>query len=192
MTTQNQKTPIFTSDWSWQVRHVWPLHVLPNLDHTKAIHWLEIGSFEGRSTLWTIENMLQHPDSTITCVDPFDIWPMHEDQPNFNYETTFDHNTAEFASLIKHKGKSSSVLPTLKPNSFHGCYIDGSHDKADVLEDAHLIWNLMKPNAIIVFDDYGWGKGDGVKLAVSELLIEWGPKVEILHIDYQAVLKISC
>jgi Methyltransferase domain len=186
-----KREPTFTSDWTWQVRDTWPRHVFPYLDRANPIHWLEISSFEGRSTLWTIENMFQHPDSTITCVDAWNPFPRYGKDCDFNYEETFDLNTYGFAGLIKHKGKSNSVLPTLKPGSFHGCYIDGSHDKDDVLGDAHMIWSLMRPRAVVVFDDYGWGEKDSVKQAVDELLIEWKSKINILHIGYQAVILVK-
>ncbi len=32
---------------------------------------VEIGSFEGRSTLWILENLLRHPDSRMHCIDTF-------------------------------------------------------------------------------------------------------------------------
>ena len=34
-------------------------------------HVVEIGCFEGRSTLWFLEHLLRHPDSRTTCVDTF-------------------------------------------------------------------------------------------------------------------------
>jgi len=36
------------------------------------IHILEIGSYEGMSTVWFVENFLNNEKSTITCVDPWD------------------------------------------------------------------------------------------------------------------------
>ena len=186
----NKKEFIFSSDWSSQLRETWPLHVLPYLDCSKALHWLEIGSFEGRSALWAIENMLQHPDSTIVCVDTWDVWPKYDTRCNFKYEESFDHNTSGIRGLSKRKGRSSLVLPTLKPRSFHGCYIDGSHDKPDVLSDAHLVLPLMLPGAIVVFDDYQWPNGDGVRSAVDELMVEWKSMVDVLHVGYQVVFRV--
>ena len=191
MLIPNKRKPIFTSDWAWQVRNTWPRHVFPYLDRSNPIHWLEIGSFEGRSALWTVENMFMHPGSTITCVDPWEVWPIYGTQHNFNYENTFDHNTTNCPGLIKRKGTSSSVLPTLKRESFHGCYIDGSHKKEDVLDDAKMVQPLLHPGAIMVFDDYKWAEGDGVKLAVDELLDELKTKADMLHLGYQAVIRIK-
>jgi hypothetical protein len=46
--------------------------------------------------------------------------------------------------VTKLKGLSVEVLPTLAGRSFDVVYIDGSHDKADCLEDAILAWRLLK------------------------------------------------
>ena len=43
------------------------------IDGTKSIDILEIGSFEGLSSCYLIDELLHHPDSTIECVDPFDV-----------------------------------------------------------------------------------------------------------------------
>lgn len=32
---------------------------------------LEIGSYEGRSACWLLENILTHPDARLLCVDTF-------------------------------------------------------------------------------------------------------------------------
>jgi hypothetical protein len=37
----------------------------------RPVNFLELGSYEGRSTVWMLESLLTHPQSHITCVDPF-------------------------------------------------------------------------------------------------------------------------
>jgi hypothetical protein len=64
---------------------------------TKA---LEVGSFEGRSALWMLENLLTHPDSTLTVVDTFAGSHEHvRNEKSWNIsvsalEARFDANTA--------------------------------------------------------------------------------------------------
>ena len=36
-----------------------------------GINYLEIGTFEGRSALWILENIATHPTSTLTIIDLF-------------------------------------------------------------------------------------------------------------------------
>lgn len=55
----------FTQDW-FSMRHPhWPKYADPKPE----LNVLEIGSYEGRSAVWMLENLLTHHDSTITCVD---------------------------------------------------------------------------------------------------------------------------
>ena len=48
------------------------------------------------------------------------------------------------------------VLRRLPLESFDIIYIDGSHAVNDVLEDAVLSFRLLKPEGILIFDDYRW------------------------------------
>ena len=183
--------PIFSFDWTSQVRDTWASCVFPHLDRTKPIRWLEIGSFEGRSTLWTVENLLQMPGSQIVCVDVWRIWERCNDQSNLDYEANFDLNTSGLCQVVKRKGESRMVLPTLEPGTFHGAYIDGSHDELDVLSDARMVRPLLRPGAVVVFDDYEWPGGDGVKLAATTLLREWGEDAVVVHTGYQLVVRFQ-
>lgn len=182
---------IFTTDFIAILRELWPKYVLPHLDLSNPIHWLEVGSFEGRSALWTVENMLLHPDSTITCVDPWICWMNYAGHDRFDFEKHFDHNVAGVSKIQKLKGSSADVLPGLPLHAFHGCYIDGLHEEDHVREDALLALPLLKPGAIIVFDDYAWEGHPGVKNAVDTLLQEWGSRIEVILIGYQVICKLT-
>lgn len=141
--------------------------------------------------MWAVENMLLHPESSMVCVDVWITWPEYDGRTNYNYEEVFDANVKGLTQVSKRKGPSKEVLPTLPAGSFHGCYIDGSHDEEDVLSDARLALPLMKPGAVMVFDDYEWPMGPGVKRAVDALLVEWASKVQVRHIGYQAVVQVN-
>jgi Methyltransferase domain len=184
-------TPVFTQDWSWHVRNLWPTHILPKINPNQVIHWLEVGSFEGRSALWITENILLNPQSTITCVDPWEPWDYHEGKRNFDYEATFDNNTSKNKQIIKCKGKSRDILPFLPMNSFHGAYLDGSHETKDVLDDVYMTLPLLLPGAILAFDDYLWQNNDSVKTAVDAFLMKTGRRLNILHHGYQLICQLT-
>ena len=168
------------------IRKSWPACVFPLLDRKKPLNWLELGSYEGRSALWTIRNMFLNPDSKITCID---TWETHLGNPNS--EATFDSNTSGIPQIIKRKGPTKEVLPTLPPKNFHGCYITVSHGKNDVLTDARLVLPLMLPGAVIVFDDYGWSKGSRVREAVNLLRKKWSHVAQLKYLKYQAVFQVN-
>lgn len=65
---------------------------------------LEIGSYEGRSAVWFLENILTHPTARIVCVDLFTRLP---------FELRFDHNiriSGAGDKVTKMKGRSETVL----------------------------------------------------------------------------------
>ena len=191
MIIPNKKPPEFSSDWSRQIRTIWPNYVFPLLKRQEPLNWLELGSFEGRSALWTVENMFLHPDSRITCVDVWQTWSVFQDKTNYSYESVFDSNTSGIPQIVKRRGTAREVLPTLPPRSFHGCYIDTSHEEDDTLAEARLAMPLMLPGAMIIFDDYEWSEGPGVKNAVDRLRDEWSQVAQLRYLGYQAIFRVS-
>lgn len=130
-------------------------------EHVRA---LEIGPFEGRSTVWFLENILTHGSSTIQCIDHFEGGKDHE---HFGVdisgaEARFAENTRSFygqVRLLKRPSWKALRMLTCMENFeyFDFVYIDGSHLAQDVMEDAVLAWRMMKPTgSIIIFDDYLW------------------------------------
>jgi predicted O-methyltransferase YrrM len=139
----------FTKDWFTYHIPAWK-DFLDKLQPKRAI---EIGSYEGRSACWLIEN---YPKLvTLYCIDPW----MDED-----IESRFDANIAEAektsgVSVEKIKSRSAPALIELarhQPSAFDFIYIDGSHTAPDVLTDAVLALQLIKVGGIIAFDDYLW------------------------------------
>ena len=174
-------TPRFTSDWFTWLVPSWKAHVVPRIHSIPNAQWLEIGSYEGRSALWTLEHVL-NPTSKITCID---IWGL---KPH-PYEKTFNSYLASYTKrLTKLKGNSRDILKTLPSESFHGAYVDGSHDESEVLHDAIETWRLTKPGAVIVFDDYASTEYPGVQLALDTFLKQPDIHFEILHKEWQVIL----
>jgi len=178
-------------DWSGEMRCNWPVHVIPLLDRSRPLVWLELGSFEGRSAIWTVENVLTHPSSKIYCIDLWNVGHPYSNRPDYDFEAVFDFNIRTYPQITKIKGASKDILPTLRPHSFHGCYIDASHEREDVLRDGRLVLPLMKNGSVMIFDDYYWPDAPGVKEAVDALLLEWNQKVKVVRLGYQAILQVN-
>ncbi|MCS6910321.1 MAG: class I SAM-dependent methyltransferase [Anaerolineae bacterium] len=150
-------------------------------------HFLEIGSYEGRSSVWFLQNVLTHPTSTLDCVDPF---------INKGSEARFDHNicrSGRARQVRKHKGPSDAILPELPRAYFDVVYIDGSHRAADVLLDAALSWHLLKCGGLMIFDDYLWGTGKPAaqrpQTAIDLFLEAYAPRLEVIHQGYQVAVR---
>ena len=58
------------------------LTTLNQVNTKKELHILEIGSFEGKSTIWFLDNILNNENSTITCVDPWLNYSQDHDSLN--------------------------------------------------------------------------------------------------------------
>jgi len=144
-----------------------------------------VGTYEGRSAVWLLENILTGAQASITCIDIF----------NGAYELNFDRNVKPYGAQVeKIKARSQVALRGLKPESYDFAYIDGSHVAKDVLVDAMLTWDLVKPDGLIIFDDYEWaGKFEGQaftpKIAIDAFLDVMEPYVDIVHKGEQLVVK---
>ena len=175
----------FSQDYTSNRASLWEQH----LSHYKAqpTHMLEIGSFEGKSSVWFLENILVHDDSTITCIDAFTRW---------RGEPRFDHNirVSGFADKVTTiKEFSYQALPRLTPASFDIIYIDGSHHAANVLMDAVFSWFLLKDGGVIIFDDYEWQPDrppqTRPQMAIDAFIKLQGTRLEILHQGYQVFVR---
>lgn len=129
-----------------------------------GLRFLEIGCFEGRATLWLLENVLTDPTSRIDVIDTFEGSPEFEEM-GVDGQTLgrFTHNVAPHADKVTVlPGLSGEVLRTLPPTkTYDFIYVDGSHVAADVLTDAVLSWPLLKQMGIMAFDDYLWSVPGG-------------------------------
>ena len=161
---------------------------------------LEIGSWEGRSALWLIENVLTHPQSRLTCVDTWQGEAMQkvEGMDFALKELNFLDNTRpyrESGRLIVRKGESAKIVRILvKRYSF--AYIDGSHEAPDVLIDAVNVWNVLVPGGVMIFDDYEWhpeqnrrGETHEPKVAIDAFLCVFRERIEILDKGYQVAVR---
>lgn len=142
--------------------------------NSKPISMLEIGSFEGKSTVWFLENILQNEKSTITCIDPWTSYSQDSNSLNsysqenteWDFKThkdTFDYNIQESGfsdKTIAIQGFSHKILPQflVDEKQFDIIFIDGNHVAPYVLQDAVLSWNLLNKEGIMIFDDYLWGQ----------------------------------
>lgn len=154
-----EPTKIFTQDWF--------SHHIPNWERWldplrgRPVRALEIGCFEGRATTWLLENILTHPDASITVIDPFTGSEEHADM-NVAVDDIFLKflaNIAPFEDKVDIRaGKSRTMLKRIG-GKFDFAYIDGSHTALDVITDAVLVWPLILPGGIVIFDDYGWNGG---------------------------------
>ncbi len=191
----------FTKDWFGWAPPVWE-QLIPMLPERKK--FLEIGSFEGRSTVWIVENMMED-GGEIYCIDTWEGGEEHTEEDMAAVEARFDHNRQvlmdkyDYRHITQAKGTSTEQLagwltPSPAPMGvFDFIYIDGSHIAKDVLTDACMAWPLLKPKGIMVFDDYMWGSPRDIlhrpKAAIDAFTNIFAEGVDIVHVGYQLVVR---
>lgn len=188
----------YTNNWFAYAPEVWQ-HLTPLLKERRS--FLEIGSYEGRSTVWTIENMLED-GGRIDCIDTWEGSEEHDGTDMAAVEARFDKNTYEATSNTKFrrqvrklKGRATEKLAyimTSRVSFYDFVYIDGSHVARDVLTDACMAWTMLKPGGIMVFDDYLWGDKRDVlhrpKLAIDAFVNIFAEDLTVLHVGNQLAI----
>ena len=173
----------FSRDWFTGNIPTWRQVV----DKNKPRKILEIGSFEGRSTVWMVEycSIAAAGDIEIWCVDTWGGGIEHQKGGQIEtdmsaVEGRFDRNieiawgtTPHEAEIHKLKTFPNLALAKLiadgQTEYFDLVYIDGSHQAPDVLMDAVMAFQVLKVGGLMIFDDYLWsmdqpGKQDVLKM----------------------------
>ena len=184
----------FSSDWfSWNVE-TWK-SILEQLD-LRPTKVLEIGCFEGRSTVWMIEHLFGSDGGQIFCVDSWEKTSAAESAFDKNTQLTLAGRPS--VSLQKLKGNSSLTLTqlvTAHHDSFDLIYVDGSHDAPDVLCDLTCAFLLCRIGGLIICDDYLWNFGDDLrstpKLAIDSFVNCYAGKLKILYAPLYQVFLVK-
>ena len=136
----------FTTNWFVHKIPTWT-NVLKDLKGKPDIQYLEIGTFEGRSAIWVLENILTHPTARATIIDGFEE----------NTYKTFTSNLALSGEASKVKivsGLSTEKMKEVPSNSIDFAYIDGSGKGIVMLSDLVNTWNALKVGGIIIVSRY--------------------------------------
>jgi predicted O-methyltransferase YrrM len=157
---------------------------------------LEIGSWEGRSTLFLLTYFKK---GHLTAVDTWagsDQYEYNATSELRDLETRFDRNLGPCVGrLTKRKGSSLHVLPQLldEQHQFDVIYVDGSHFADDALTDAISAWRLLKKGGVMIFDDVMWPCYPRARAntawAISLFLKYHAREYKILHAHFQLILQ---
>ncbi len=188
----------FTQDWfSWNAP-IWEQH-LKHFINTSTLNALEIGSWEGRSTCWLLDNILTHESNRITCIDTFEgsiEHNLYDSDYIKSIEQRFDFNIARTGVPEKVKkivGQSHEVMWHLPLNSYDLVYIDGSHIGSDVLTDTVLAWQLVKVGGLIIFDDYFFSFPQNptwnTKIGIDAFMTTFVDKFKVIHKASQVIIE---
>lgn len=189
----------FSNDWfNDAVKGVWR-ELLAQLAPSRV---LEIGSFEGASACFLIQQIADERPLELHCIDTWQGGREHQPgspaavdmklvESRFQSNVNTAVRSSRFPVRVEvHRARSVEALPKLLCDQgagrFDMVYVDGSHQAADVLWDAVLSFKLLRVGGVIVFDDYLWSGGPphdllmAPKIAIDAFTTVYASKVRIL------------
>lgn len=177
------------------------------LDKSKENHILEIGCFEGLSSVFFADNFLNYAGpagstgSTLTCVDPF----LHIDNNDHSYllqngaELNFDYNISNCKNTEKitvYKTTSDNFFK-MNAKTFNFIYVDGCREPDFIRRDMDNSFNVLEKGGIMWmngYDDGGYGTCDGtcddvIKKVMDDFLDKYAGQYVVIHKGYQLAIK---
>jgi predicted O-methyltransferase YrrM len=151
---------------------------------------LEIGCFEGVGSSYFSDVFLDHPEASLTCVDPF--LPGDPTTPQVTNATRERFYANIDASDNRNKIRvcecTSDEFFRDNTEQFSIIYIDGDHRYEGVKRDLHNAAKVLQIGGILWCDDYIWLQDD-IQRAVDEFLEEKGGEFTVFHKGRQIALQ---
>jgi predicted O-methyltransferase YrrM len=161
------------------------------MDNSKKNTILEIGCYEGLSSVFFADNLLDDPDSTLTCVDPFLNIDDNDHKEHLlnNEEINFDHNISicKNSHKILIKKITSDKFFENNNKTYNFIYIDGCHKCDFVNRDMENSFNALEKNGIMWMDDYGMGIQ--INNTMNAFLNKYNGQYDLIHKGYQLAIR---
>ena len=153
---------------------------------------LEIGSFEGLSTTYFIDNFLSRLDSKITSVDPFLLYSEND------HTTILDHiqirnfffniSKSDYPEKVQYLGLTSDQFFEINNKKYNFIYIDGMHTKEQIPKDIINSWDVLLIDGVIWMDDY-LGDNGKLKKTFDKTFESLKGEYKVIHRGYQIAIK---
>jgi predicted O-methyltransferase YrrM len=165
---------------------------------------LEIGSFEGLTSNYIVDNIISKKGKLI-CIDPLTDSYLNDNltdddiiknESDFKY---FKDQYSRFVNNVKEHIDSGKIelIRDLSVNvfkyfikeyksKFDFIYIDGDHRPDGVYIDAINSFELCKKEGFILFDDYQW---NDTGIGIDNFLNEYKDKYKLLIKNYQVLIQ---
>jgi GR25 family glycosyltransferase involved in LPS biosynthesis/predicted O-methyltransferase YrrM len=180
----------FTNTWFNRNINI-SMKILKGLFLNKPVKVLEIGTHEGRSAIWMLENLCELPGSTFTSVDPYCSDDTTTPVDTETYKR-FSHNiklSTQVDKFDQHIDFSYNIMPKLieEKKIYDIIYLDGSHLEKDVFYDAEHSHKMLEAGGIILFDDAG--SNCGVMPAITAFLVKYSTEYKVLLKEWQMMIQ---
>jgi predicted O-methyltransferase YrrM len=159
-------------------------HIQSNMDLDKVYKVLEIGSFEGCSSCFISDILLNNVSSSLICVDPFISDGCEKVHSSTELKQRFYDNiqkSSNYNKIIIEEKFSDDFFISYKGDLFNFIYIDGEHSDKQINNDLENALKLLEINGICWCDDYNnkW----------KDIFVKWisenNDYIQIIHQNYQ-------
>lgn len=177
------KEEIHNYSVGWNKEFIINTAELPKMDMV-----LEVGAFEGITTRYICENLLNE-GGRVNVVDPLTDEYIEGDteHPYFrNQYQRFLGNTRGL-NINLYRSKSEVELPRLNALRHDLCYIDGNHNEENVYFDGCWCFAITKVGGYILFDDFDWR--ETTKAGIDKFLNEFAEALEVITKGYQVLIQ---
>lgn len=184
----------FTNNWFNRNINI-SMKILQKIFENTPVRILEIGTHEGQSAIWMLENLCQKPGSTFTSIDPYSTSDTtapvtDETYKRFIYNIELCTQKSKFNQYV---GYSQKIMPKLieEKKVYDVVYIDGSHLMDDVLVDMNNAHQLLETNGIMLMDDAGFdhNRDDDVMGAIKKFLSSHPEQYRIVLKEWQWMIQ---
>jgi predicted O-methyltransferase YrrM len=187
MEDSNGKT--YTVDWWSNNVSRWRALVLPHFQGTdRALDVLELGSHEGITCNWLMENLATPP--TYVCIDAYST-----KDPTGALQQRFKSNVKPFAKRGLIKAYDGDILDILRKipagTMFDLIYIDQLAQSKDVLQAAVICYEHLRPDGIMVLDDYThdkWHSSSCPRPGIDAFINNYAESIEVIDLSWQAII----
>ena len=160
----------------------------------EPVHFLQIGAYTGDASKWMLEQILSHPDSTLTDVD---TWQGSDEDAHHEMDfqdvfKTYLEKVEGHHNLISHRETSKDFFDD-NYHMYDFIYIDGDHTAFGVMRDLISAYGSLKPGGIIACDDYQWTEGKGnfydPRPAIDAFFNMTRDRMQVIEIGWQVWFK---
>ena len=142
-------------------------------NHRTGLKFLELGSGNGLCANYLLDNY----DCELHTVDMDDVRIENVDGVDYEIGTTqnlkpfIKEGRCKFYQQTTKEFLQEMVLVNLEEDELYDfIYVDASHEPDDVLYDAVLSWDMLKPEGLMIFDELNWDDGTLVEWEVAGFL----------------------
>ncbi|NET09431.1 MAG: tetratricopeptide repeat protein [Symploca sp. SIO2B6] len=179
-----QKDYQFTQDHFSHQLPIWKKH-LQHLTNQENINALQIGSDQGLTTCWLLDNILSHSSAQLTCLD-------QQFSPEFRIN--IGRSGVADSKILPLEGEVSDLLNTLEEQSYNLVFIEDPLKQAKLMQQAaQLSWLFVQAGGVVIFPSYSWKSPKSseqlIKQGIDQFLDSVAGQFEILHRGYQLIIR---